>query len=64
MMNQGQRFRGPPQLRPSFHAVQMRALTGTRGTRGLNTRTITGLGIALSTTPKQRLTRTFLGRIG
>ncbi len=63
--DQKARFKGPPSLHPSLHSVQMRALTGVHGGSGpakLNTRTITGLGMAMCT--DDRVMRRYLSRLG
>ncbi len=56
--------KGPARLRRSVHAAQMDALTDVHGggLSGLDTRKITGLGIALCT--EDPLIRRYLARLG
>lgn len=56
--------KGPARLRPSLHAAQMDALTDVHGggLSGLDTRKITGLGIALCT--DDPWIRRYLARLG
>lgn len=58
----GPSFFGPFQLHPTLHDVQMSSLTDVGSTRhaGLDTRKVTGLGIALCT--DSFLLRRLLGR--